>query len=145
MVGEETVRGVVDQFEGDYALVVLDDGQQLVWPRSTLPADVRPGMSVVLNLSPATGQQPGSLEAEGEEGKVSVQATKDWRGELTLEEGRWIVRLADGQELEWQAGVPIMAQSDSQVILQLAVDAEDTEARRRRVTNLLDDIFGDAK
>ncbi len=136
----EIVRGVVDRFEGDYAVVVLDDGQQLDWPRSTLPASVQPGMAVALSLSPA----PRSREVEGE-GQALVQATDEWQGELTQEEGRWIVRLADGQALQWPAGLVTLAQSDDQVILQLAVDAEDTKARRRRVAGLLDDIFGVAE
>ena len=136
----ETVRGVVDRFEGDYAVVVLDDGQQLDWPRSTLPASVQPGMAVALSLSPA----PRSHEVEGE-AQASAQATDDWQGELTQEEGRWIIRLTDGQALQWPAGLVTLAQSDNQVILQLAVDAEETEARRRRVTDLLDDIFGVAE
>jgi hypothetical protein len=134
---EKTVRGVVDRFEGSYAVVVLDDGQQLDWPRSTLPASVQPGMAVALSLSLATG----SREVE-EEDQVSAQATDDWKGELTQEKGRWIVRLADGQMLQWPAGLATLAQSDDQVTLQLTIDAEDTEARRQRVASLLDDIFG---
>jgi hypothetical protein len=134
---EEAVRGVVDRFEGDYAVVVLDDGQQLDWPRSILPASVQPGMAVALSLSPATR----SREVEGED-QALAHATDDWQGELTQEEGRWIVRLADGQVLQWPAGLATLAQSDNQVTLQLAVDAEDTKARRRRVADLLDDIFG---
>jgi hypothetical protein len=139
-MGEETVRGVVDRFEGDYAVVVLDDGQQIDWPRSTLPASVQPGMAVALSLSPATG----SREVEGED-QVSARAADDWKGVLAQEEGGWFVRLADGQVLQWPAGLVTLAQSDNQVILQLTVDAEDTEARRRRVTDLLDDIFGAAE
>jgi hypothetical protein len=137
---EETVRGVVDRFEGDYAVVVLDDGQQLDWPRSTLSASVQPGMAVALSLSPA----PRSHEVEGED-QASGQARDDWQGELTQEEGRWIIRLTDGQALQWPAGLVTLAQSDNQVILQLAVDVEETKARRRRVTDLLDDIFGVAE
>jgi hypothetical protein len=140
MMEEETVRGVVDRFEGAYAVVILDDGQQLDWPRSTLPASVQPGMAVVLSLSPATGPR----ELEGED-QVSAQATDEWGGELTQEAGRWIVRLAGGQVIRWPAGLTMLAQSDNQVSLQLAVDAEDTEARRRRVADLLDDIFGAAE
>jgi hypothetical protein len=136
----ETVRGVVDRFEGDYAVVVLDDGQQLDWPRSTLPASVQPGMAVALSLSPA----PRSHEVEGED-QALIQATDEWQGELTQEEGGWIVRLTGGQTLQWPAGLVALAQSDNQVILQLAVDAEDTKARRRRVADLLDDIFGVAE
>jgi hypothetical protein len=139
-MGEETVRGVVDRFEGDYAVVVLDDGQQIDWPRSTLPASVQPGMAVALSLSPATG----SREVEGED-QVSAQAADDWKGVLAQEEGHWLVRLADGQVLQWPAGLTTLAQSDNQVVLQLVADAEDTEARRRRVTDLLDDIFGAAE
>ncbi|MEJ2555000.1 MAG: DUF3006 domain-containing protein [Anaerolineae bacterium] len=120
----ETVRGVVDRFEGEYAVVVLDDGQQLDWPRSTLPSSVQPGMAVALNLWPASR----SREVEGED-QALAQATDDWRGELTQEEGRWIIRLADGQTLHLPAGLVTLAQSNDQVILQ----------------DLLDDIFGAAE
>ncbi len=136
-MSDETVRGVIDRFEEDYAVVVLDDGQQINWPRSILPADVRPGMAVVLDLALVAGppEGEGDVVPFGETGS-------GWQGELTTEEGRWVVRLADGQELHWPITMTAMAQPGSRVNLQLQVDAEDTEARRKRVSDLLDDIFG---
>lgn len=138
----EPVRGVVDRFEGDYAVVVLDDGQQLDWPRSALPHDIRPGTSVVLSLGPRSeGTVRGALaDTEGDE--LPPEGGDAWAGELTTGPEGWIVRLSDGQSLRWPAGVGMLAPSDNHIVLQLVADAEDTEARRRRVADLIDDIFG---
>ncbi len=140
-MSDELVRGVIDRFEGDYAVVVLDDEQQLDWPRSTLPADARPGMAVALSLAPVA--KPPSGPHTGKD--ISAQTTGGWQGNLTAGRGGWVVQLADGQSLRWPAEVTTTAQAGSQVSLQLAVDAEDTEARRKRVAGLLDDIFGVTK
>jgi hypothetical protein len=136
-MGDEIVRGVIDRFEGDYAVLVLDDGQQLDWPRSTLADDAQPGMAVVLSLSFLAE----SLEPEDED-NLSAQAADTWQGELATEQSRWLVRFPDGQKLNWPTTMAAMAQRGSRVNLLLLVDAEDTEARRKRVTGLLDDIFG---
>ncbi len=37
-------RGVIDQFEGDLAVIVFEDDEQLVVPRSTLPPTRAPAM-----------------------------------------------------------------------------------------------------
>ena len=137
----EPIRGVVDRFEGDYAIVVLDDGQQLDWPRSSLPADARPGMAVALSLSFAAGHPSVPPIEEGGD-SVSAQVMGGWQGKLTTGESGWMIQLADGQSLRWPITIATAAQPGSQVNLQLAVDAEDTEARRKRVADLLDDIFG---
>ena len=134
-MSSESVRGVIDRFEGDYAVVVLDDGQQLDWPRSTLPADAQPGVAVALSLSPI----PQTREGETAE---ATQAEGGWQGELALEADHWVVRLSDGQELRWPTPAAVEAQAGGPVSLQLQVDLEDTQARRQRVSDLLDDIFG---
>ena len=46
-----SLRGVVDRYEGDYAVLVFDDGQRLLWPREQLPAGAREGVAVTIALS----------------------------------------------------------------------------------------------
>lgn len=45
-----TMRGVIDRMEGDYAVIVLDDGQQLLWAKDQLPSQVKEGVVVTLSL-----------------------------------------------------------------------------------------------
>jgi hypothetical protein len=45
------LRGVVDRYEGDYAVLVFDDGQRLLWPREQLPAGAREGVAVTIALT----------------------------------------------------------------------------------------------
>jgi len=46
-----TLRGVVDRFEGDWAVIALDDGRELLWPKGGLPEGAKPGMAVVVSLA----------------------------------------------------------------------------------------------
>ena len=46
-----SLRGVVDRYEGDYAVLVFDDGQKLLWPREQLPAGAREGLAVAIALT----------------------------------------------------------------------------------------------
>jgi hypothetical protein len=46
-----SLRGVVDRYEGDYAVLVFDNRQRLLWPREQLPAGVREGVAVTIALS----------------------------------------------------------------------------------------------
>jgi hypothetical protein len=48
---EFSLRGVVDRYEGDYAVLVFDDGQRLLWPREQLPTGAREGVVVAIALS----------------------------------------------------------------------------------------------
>jgi len=48
---EELLRGAVDRYEGDYAVLVFDDGQRLLWPREQLPAGTREGTAVAIALT----------------------------------------------------------------------------------------------
>ena len=45
------LHGVVDRYEGDYAVLVFDDGQRLLWPREQLPAEAREGVAVTIALT----------------------------------------------------------------------------------------------
>ncbi|MBP7689670.1 MAG: DUF3006 domain-containing protein [Thermoflexales bacterium] len=59
-------RGVIDQFEGDLAVIVFEDDEQLVVPRSTLPPDARPGDVVRISPPPAPEIATGAAAADAE-------------------------------------------------------------------------------
>jgi hypothetical protein len=46
-----SLLGIVDRYEGDYAVLVFDDGQRLLWPREQLPARAREGVAVAIALT----------------------------------------------------------------------------------------------
>lgn len=59
------LRGVVDRYEGNYAVLVFDDGQRLLWPREQLPAGAREGVAVAIALTVNlmdTGQRSARLK-----------------------------------------------------------------------------------
>jgi hypothetical protein len=141
------VRGVVDRFEGDYAVVVLDDDQQINWPRSALPSEVTPGTAVVLSLSFVAHRFPPGYVYECEsKDVVAARAPTGLRATLIhdVDSGQWLLQIAGGETLRWPVEGEAMAQSGGMVNLELTPDAEDTAARRQRVAGLLDDIFGPA-
>lgn len=43
-------RGVIDQFEGDLAVIAFEGDEQRVVPRSTLPPTARPGDVVTISV-----------------------------------------------------------------------------------------------
>jgi hypothetical protein len=47
-------RGVIDRIEGEQAVIVLEDGQRLLWPADGLPNGAAEGAAVVLMLALAT-------------------------------------------------------------------------------------------
>jgi hypothetical protein len=137
------VRGAIDRYEGDRAVVVLDDGQQLSWPRSGLPAAAGPGTAVRLSLSlatsstddrPSTGCAPGATPDAG----AGLAADLVYNAGS----GQWVLKLADESELRWPFGAGAAPQAGGPVSLRLAPDADDTAARRGRVSDLLDNILG---
>ena len=46
-----SLRGVIDRYEGEYAVLVFGDGQRLLWPREQLPARAREGVVVAITLT----------------------------------------------------------------------------------------------
>ncbi|MFA6421808.1 MAG: DUF3006 domain-containing protein [Candidatus Buchananbacteria bacterium] len=40
------LTGVIDRIEGEKAVVRLDDGQEIVWPKDKLTSDIKEGSSV---------------------------------------------------------------------------------------------------
>jgi len=44
-------RGVIDRIEGEQAVIVLEDGQRLLWPAGELPDGAAEGAAVVLTLA----------------------------------------------------------------------------------------------
>ncbi|MBN1937312.1 MAG: DUF3006 domain-containing protein [Anaerolineae bacterium] len=137
---EPLLRGAIDSLEGAWAIVVLDDGQRIDWPRERLPAGAGPGAVVVLNL------ETGDLSAAGVDGV--------WEGIVGLKielEGVLDVRLGN-QFLTWPAVHAVAeGQSPSEeralsmgqaVAVRMQVDADDTGRRRKQVQSLVDDLFG---
>jgi hypothetical protein len=122
--------GVIDSLERHWALVVLDDGQRLDWPRDRLPSDASEGMVVELSLHepvasgapPEEGIWEGTVEAEAQ--ALCSQAT---------------VRLGS-QRLHWPATGRFVP--DQPVIVRMQVDPDATDQRRRHVEDLVNDLFG---
>ena len=105
------LRGVIDRFEGDVAAIVFDDDQRLGLPRDQLPNGAKAGDVVVVRLAKA-GVLHGVWSASGQ---------------ITLE---------NGPSIRWPG-----EQGEGDAWLSIAIDAEDTAARKQRVKSLLDDIF----
>jgi len=123
-------KGVIDSLERHWALVVLDDGQRLDWPRDRLPPDASEGMVVELSLHelgasgalPEEGIWEGTVETEAQ--ALCSQAT---------------VRLGS-QRLRWPAAGRFAP--DEPVIVRMQVDPDATDQRRRQVEDLVNDLFG---
>jgi len=49
------MKATIDRFEDMHAVLVLDDGVEIAWPKDRLPAGAREGnvLSVTLELDPA--------------------------------------------------------------------------------------------
>lgn len=125
-----TLCGVIDSLEGDWALIALDDGQRLDWPRDRLPAQSLAGMAVVIDLRDAV--EVAAQEGEGTwEGVVGVQTQE--------RKSRTVIQLGD-QSLIWPAGKGLSY--GKRVVVRMQTDADDTERRRRQVQSLVDDLFG---
>ncbi|MCR4407268.1 MAG: DUF3006 domain-containing protein [Anaerolineae bacterium] len=126
------LRGVVDSLEEDWAIVVLDDGQRLDWPRENLPPDVHAGMAVVLDV--ASAQATAAAVGGG------VWVGKVGRRKKAAAQAAGVpIHLGD-QTLHWPEKGALKA--GQPVAVCMAVDEADTTARRQRVRSLLDDIFG---
>ncbi len=106
------MRGAIDQIEGDIVVVVLDDEQRLDWPRRFVSEEARSGDAVIVKVIPA---DDAHWSGEGEAA-----------GKITL--GK--------QTIQWPGAI-----AAGPVGLSIAIDAEDTAARKERVRGLVDDIF----
>lgn len=126
------LRGVVDSLEGEWAVIVLDDGQRLDWPRSNLPPEVSAGVAVTLDVSRAT--------ASAEAAAGGVWMGKVGRCRRVSAQAAGVPILLGDQTLRWPEAEAL--QAGQTVAVRITVDDEDTAARRRRVRALLDDIFG---
>lgn len=127
-----TLRGAIDSLEKDWAVLVLDDGQRLDWPRERLPSGAAEGAVVVLSLEQAgdVGAQEAAGTWEGVVCKgVQAQAQPD---QLPVQLGK--------QRLNWPAAVWFTA--GDAVAVCMNVDTADTDRRRRQVQNLVKDLFG---
>jgi hypothetical protein len=139
----QDVRGVIDRFEGEDAVLVLDDGQSVNWPRCALAPGAAQGTAVWLTLSfegsPVDG---GRARADVSPSPSGAAARLPARANRDAQTGQWVLTLPDGSDLRWPADAEVAAQAAVAVTLELTPDAADTAARRRRVTGLLDDVFG---
>jgi hypothetical protein len=125
-----SLRGVIDAFEGDWAVISLDDAQRVNWPRERLPRDARVGKVVVLYL-----ESYGTSASQG--------LAETWTGiACSQSQGpsapSWIQ--LGTQQLKWPASLDCPA--GDQVLLRIQTDTQDTEIRRDQVQNLVDDLFG---
>ncbi len=67
-------RGVIDQFEGDFAVIVFEADEQLIVPRSALPANARVGDTVNVSV-PAP--KPGQASAQAAAVTPSIEVDAD--------------------------------------------------------------------
>ena len=138
----QDLRGVTDRFEGEDAVLVLDDGQSVSWPRCALPPGAAQGTAVRLTLSFEDSPVAGSrARADASRPSCGVAARLPARAKRDAQTGQWVLTLPDGSSLRWPLDVEVAAQADAAISLELTLDAEDTAARRQRVTGLLDDVF----
>lgn len=126
---EPVLRGVIDSLEEEWAVVVLDDGQRLDWPRERLPEGARSGAAVVLKL------ETGELSA------ADVQGVWPGVAEANVRPDALDIHL-DDQTLRWPAAPFRTLGSDEAVAVRMTVDDQDTAQRRRQVQSLIDDLFG---
>ena len=164
-MGDSYMRGVIDRFEGDYAVVVLDDDQQMNWPRSGLLPQADPGTAVRLRLRFARSRPPdnsNNADAAGVGGHIGASGAAPLRKQALLRTAasvaanlmydalaplaeQWVLKLPDGGSLRWAASgasTDTVSLAPGPVSLELIPDAADTAARRQRVAGLLDEILG---
>lgn len=71
------MKGVIDRFEGDKAVIKTADRQELVWPRTGLPQDLGEGDLIELTLSAADSRTRGSQEKVAKEILKQILHTDD--------------------------------------------------------------------
>jgi hypothetical protein len=142
----------IDRYEEDLVVFVFDDEQQLVLPRSILPAAARPGTTVRAGFTPAEpyamlGQDvlsnapAGALEGLEERARWAVPVQVE---QLAGEEAALTVTLADGQRLVLR-DIPASAlgpEPSQRGWLVFEVDPEETARRRAHVQALVRRLFG---
>ncbi|PWH17994.1 MAG: hypothetical protein DDG58_07220 [Ardenticatenia bacterium] len=140
----DALRGVIDRFEGTLAVIVLDDAQQLLWPRASLPTFAQPGMAVRLCLVPVPPSgDPEEIRLPESTPPAGTAADLPVKARYEAASDRWELTLANGSILNWPAE-SALCETAQLALLRLVVDIEDTAARRKRVQSLLDDLFGNS-
>lgn len=57
-MADHYLKGTLDRLEGETAVIILDNGAELLWPREKLPATANTeGASVKLRLEPNPAQE----------------------------------------------------------------------------------------
>lgn len=115
------MRGAIDRFEGDLAVIVFDDDQRLDCPRQYLPVEAKAGDAVVVTLA-----EPDERRWSGE---WNTPAEKAETASNTF-------TLSDGQVIRWPGET-----GSGPLSIAIEIDADDTAARKERVRNLVNDIF----
>ncbi|MCX6806632.1 MAG: DUF3006 domain-containing protein [Candidatus Berkelbacteria bacterium] len=44
-------KAIVDRFEGEYAVLIFDDGKKIDWPKDKLPKNIKEGSVVWFSLT----------------------------------------------------------------------------------------------
>lgn len=45
-----TIKGTIDRFEQEKAVIIIDNNQQIIWPKNKLPMDCLAGDSITLTI-----------------------------------------------------------------------------------------------
>lgn len=123
----ESLRGVIDRLEGAWAVLALDDQQQLNWPREHLPASAHVGAAVILRR-----------ESDPDRGRSDPVGT--FRGRVCYRgPGPCLVIRLGPQRLIWPTEKQLL--SGDAIALRLDLDPADTTRRRQQVQSLIDDLF----
>lgn len=56
------LQGAVDRFENGQAVIKLNDGQELLWPKSKLPANIKQGAVIKITLLTQKKQEQAQQE-----------------------------------------------------------------------------------
>ncbi len=51
------VKGTIDRFEGDVAVIITNDRSQIIWPKNKLDANFKEGDAILFNISNSQEQK----------------------------------------------------------------------------------------
>jgi len=71
------MKGVIDRFEGDKAVIKTEDRQELIWPKDKLPSDLGEGDLIELAIGAADSLASGRQEKVAKEILKQILHTND--------------------------------------------------------------------
>lgn len=71
------MKGVIDRFEGDKAVIKTEDRQELIWPKDRLPQDLKESDLVELAIGAADSLVSGHQEKVAKEIIKQILHTDD--------------------------------------------------------------------